>query len=210
MHALNLSIKVKISSPNMQAILLQLSRIREDSYISNAAEIDCRMVFYVNRGERVRQLFQQPDIITTGIDEVSTTAKPLVRQIRKLPAKLKKLMEMIPHQEAWLQFIFYSSNFEESLSTCFLNLISACVSFNKRLSSFPLIYQINEEEASLFDMLWLLLASVIFVPTFQKIPGGMRNDCFVQQALMIYFFLKKWKGLRLSAACNSPGLLVIN
>lgn len=30
----------------------------------------------------------------------------------------------------------------------------------------------NEEEASLFDMLWLLLASVIFVPLFQKIPGG--------------------------------------
>jgi hypothetical protein len=32
--------------------------------------------------------------------------------------------------------------------------------------------QVNEEEASLFDVLWLLLASVIFVPIFQKIPGG--------------------------------------
>lgn len=32
--------------------------------------------------------------------------------------------------------------------------------------------QVNEEEASLFDMLWLLLASVIFVPVFQRIPGG--------------------------------------
>ncbi|KAF5744359.1 K+ efflux antiporter 1 [Tripterygium wilfordii] len=32
--------------------------------------------------------------------------------------------------------------------------------------------EINEEEASLFDMLWLLLASVVFVPIFQKIPGG--------------------------------------
>jgi len=31
---------------------------------------------------------------------------------------------------------------------------------------------VNEEEASLFDMLWLLLASVVFVPIFQKIPGG--------------------------------------
>ncbi|KAL8166971.1 hypothetical protein V2J09_008470 [Rumex salicifolius] len=31
---------------------------------------------------------------------------------------------------------------------------------------------VNAEEASLFDMLWLLLASVIFVPIFQKIPGG--------------------------------------
>ncbi|KAL9359931.1 hypothetical protein Peur_048054 [Populus x canadensis] len=32
--------------------------------------------------------------------------------------------------------------------------------------------EMNEEEASLFDVLWLLLASVIFVPLFQKIPGG--------------------------------------
>ncbi|CAN1131404.1 K(+) efflux antiporter 2, chloroplastic [Linum perenne] len=32
--------------------------------------------------------------------------------------------------------------------------------------------EIKEEEASLFDMLWLLLASVVFVPIFQKIPGG--------------------------------------
>ncbi|KAF2282573.1 hypothetical protein GH714_043202 [Hevea brasiliensis] len=32
--------------------------------------------------------------------------------------------------------------------------------------------EMNEEEASLFDVLWLLLASVIFVPMFQKIPGG--------------------------------------
>ncbi|XP_074279890.1 K(+) efflux antiporter 2, chloroplastic-like [Silene latifolia] len=32
--------------------------------------------------------------------------------------------------------------------------------------------EINEEEASLFDVLWLLLASVIFVPIFQKLPGG--------------------------------------
>ncbi|TYI73934.1 hypothetical protein E1A91_D07G164000v1 [Gossypium mustelinum] len=32
--------------------------------------------------------------------------------------------------------------------------------------------EMNEEEASFFDVLWLLLASVIFVPIFQKIPGG--------------------------------------
>ncbi|KAK5819011.1 hypothetical protein PVK06_023967 [Gossypium arboreum] len=32
--------------------------------------------------------------------------------------------------------------------------------------------EMNEEEASLFDVLWLLLARVIFVPIFQKIPGG--------------------------------------
>lgn len=32
--------------------------------------------------------------------------------------------------------------------------------------------EVNEEEASLFDVLWLLLASVIFVPIFQRLPGG--------------------------------------
>ncbi|KAA8516018.1 hypothetical protein F0562_019197 [Nyssa sinensis] len=88
------------------------------------------MAFYANRAEMTSQLFQQPDIITTSIDEVSSNAKPLVRQIRKLPKRIKKLIEKLPHQE------------------------------------------MNEEEASLFDMLWLLLASVIFVPIFQKIPGG--------------------------------------
>ncbi|KAK6162399.1 hypothetical protein DH2020_002240 [Rehmannia glutinosa] len=81
---------------------------RKDADFSYAAEIDRRVAFYVNRGERFAQLYQQPEIITTSIDEVSTTAKPLV----------------------------------------------------------------NEEEASLFDMLWLLLASVVFVPIFQKVPGG--------------------------------------
>ncbi|KAL5994459.1 K(+) efflux antiporter 2, chloroplastic [Asimina triloba] len=87
-------------------------------------------VFVSNRLERSFPLLQQTDAITTGIEEVTSTAKPLVREIRRFPKRMKKLIEMIPHQE------------------------------------------LNEEEASLFDMLWLLLASVIFVPIFQKIPGG--------------------------------------
>ncbi|KAI8021522.1 hypothetical protein LOK49_LG03G02636 [Camellia lanceoleosa] len=74
------------------------------------------------------------DVVTTSIDEVSSNAKPPVRRDLKLPKRVKKLMEMIPHQE------------------------------------------VNEEEASLFDMLWLLLASVVFVPIFQKIPGGICRD----------------------------------
>ncbi|XP_009347856.2 K(+) efflux antiporter 2, chloroplastic [Pyrus x bretschneideri] len=88
------------------------------------------LTFYANRVERATQLLQQPDVITTSIEEVSSTAKPLVRELQKLPRRIKKLIDMIPHQE------------------------------------------VNEEEASLFDMLWLLLASVIFVPVFQRIPGG--------------------------------------
>ncbi|KAJ4956170.1 hypothetical protein NE237_012953 [Protea cynaroides] len=86
--------------------------------------------FLINRAERSTQLLQQPEVITTGIGEVSSNAKPLIREIRRFPKRVKKLIEMLPHQE------------------------------------------INEEEASLFDMLWLLLASVVFVPIFQKIPGG--------------------------------------
>ncbi|GMP43383.1 hypothetical protein CsSME_00012759 [Camellia sinensis var. sinensis] len=76
------------------------------------------IAFYTNRAKRINQLFLQLDIVTGGIDEVSSNTKPLIRQMRKLPKS------------------------------------------------------VNEEEASLFDILWLLLASVIFVPIFQKIPGG--------------------------------------
>ncbi|KAJ4824880.1 K(+) efflux antiporter 2, chloroplastic [Turnera subulata] len=88
------------------------------------------LAFYANRVERSAQTIQQPDIITTSIEEVSSTAKPLIRHIKKLPKRIEKLVAMLPHQE------------------------------------------LNEEEASLFDVLWLLLASVVFVPLFQKIPGG--------------------------------------
>ncbi|KAH7669480.1 Prefoldin domain-containing protein [Dioscorea alata] len=86
-------------------------------------------MFLNNKAEKYSQLVPQQDIIT-GIEEVTSTAKPMLREIRRFPRRLKKLIERLPQQE------------------------------------------INEEEASLFDMLWLLLASVVFVPLFQKIPGG--------------------------------------
>ncbi|KAL3814853.1 hypothetical protein ACJIZ3_016121 [Penstemon smallii] len=110
--------------------LVESARKQLPMLVFGSLLVGAGFAFYVKRGEMVAQLFQKPDIITTSTNELSTTTKPLVKQIRKLPEKLKKLMEMIPHQE------------------------------------------INEEEASLFDMVWLLLASVIFVPIFQKIPGG--------------------------------------
>ncbi|KAD3069147.1 hypothetical protein E3N88_37027 [Mikania micrantha] len=91
--------------------------------------VGASFAFYTKR-ERIGKIFQPPNIITTNIDEVSSKAQPLVRQIKKLPEKVKKIIEMLPNQE------------------------------------------INEEEASLFDVLWLLLGSVIFVPIFQKLPGG--------------------------------------
>ncbi|KAL5859759.1 hypothetical protein ACOSQ4_001055 [Xanthoceras sorbifolium] len=88
------------------------------------------VAFYANRVERSTLQLQQPDVITTSFEEVSSNAKPFIQQMRKVPKRIKKLLDMLPQQE------------------------------------------VNEEEASLFDMLWLLLASVIFVPLFQKIPGG--------------------------------------
>lgn len=88
------------------------------------------VAFYANQAERSSLQLQQPDVITTSIEEVSSNAKPLIQEIQKLPKRIKKLLDTLPEQE------------------------------------------INEEEASLFDVLWLLLASVIFVPIFQKIPEG--------------------------------------
>ncbi|KAJ0779351.1 putative regulator of K+ conductance, cation/H+ exchanger, NAD(P)-binding domain superfamily [Helianthus annuus] len=91
--------------------------------------VGASFAFYAKQ-ERIGKILQPPNVITTDVDEVSSNARPLVKQIKKLPKKIKKIIEMLPHQE------------------------------------------INEEEASLFDVLWLLLGSVIFVPIFQKLPGG--------------------------------------
>ncbi|XP_010940451.1 K(+) efflux antiporter 2, chloroplastic [Elaeis guineensis] len=87
-------------------------------------------VFFLNnRAEKNSHMLYQPDIVS-GIEEVASTAKPFVRAIKRIPKRLRKLIELLPQEE------------------------------------------IKEEEASLFDVLWLLLASVVFVPIFQKIPGG--------------------------------------
>ena len=56
---------------------------------------------------------QQPDVITTSIEEVSSNAKPLIRQIQKFPKRLKKLVAMLPHQEVcdsapFIYFLFDS------------------------------------------------------------------------------------------------------
>ncbi|CAL5382973.1 unnamed protein product [Camellia sinensis] len=110
--------------------LIESARKQLAKLVVGSLLIGAGIAFYTNRVERINQLFLQPDIITAGIDEVSSNTKPLILQIRKLPERVKKLMEMIPHQE------------------------------------------VNEEEASLFDMSWLLFASVIYVPVVQKIPGG--------------------------------------
>ncbi|KAK4847462.1 hypothetical protein QYF36_002203 [Acer negundo] len=112
------------------ASVLQYARKQLPKLVLGFFLFGAGLAFYANRVERSTLQLQQPDVITTSIEEVSSNAKPFIRQIRKVPKRIKKLLDMIPQQE------------------------------------------VNEEEASLFDMLWLLLASVIFVPLFQKIPGG--------------------------------------
>ncbi|CAL5331620.1 unnamed protein product [Camellia sinensis] len=102
--------------------LIESARKQLPKLVVGSLLIGAGIAFYTNRVERINQLFLQPDIITAGIDEVSSNTKPLIRQVRKLPKRVKKLME------------------------------------------------VNEEEASLFDMSWLLFASVIYVPIFQKNP----------------------------------------
>lgn len=87
------------------------------------------LTFYANRADRSSQLLRQPEVVATTVEEVSSSARPLVRQLQELPNRIKKVIASIPEQE------------------------------------------VSDEEASLFDMLWLLLASVIFVPLFQRIPG---------------------------------------
>ncbi|GJW47929.1 K(+) efflux antiporter 2, chloroplastic-like protein, partial [Tanacetum coccineum] len=115
------------------AVFQELSEFAKQNFtklLVGSLLVGASLAFYAKREGRTGKLFQPPNIISTSIEEVSTSAEPLVRQIKKIPEKVTKLIEMLPHQE------------------------------------------VNEEEASLFDMLWLLLGSVIFVPIFQKLPGG--------------------------------------
>ncbi|KAL7203449.1 hypothetical protein ACSBR2_016683 [Camellia fascicularis] len=142
--------------------LIESARKQLPKLVVGSLLIGAGIAFYTNRVERINQLFLQPDIVTAGIDEVSSNTKPLIRQIRKLPKRVKKLMEMIPHQE------------------------------------------VNEEEASLFDMSWLLFASVIYVPVFQKIPGGLGD----RSGGWLSFLLYCWSA---QSCCNYhrewPGII---
>ncbi|KAH7288722.1 hypothetical protein KP509_31G038300 [Ceratopteris richardii] len=86
-------------------------------------------LYLKNRMSSQTKYAEQTEYVTS-FEDVTTTAKPVVRELQKLPRRIQKILEKIPHQE------------------------------------------VDGEEASLFDVLWLLLASVIFVPIFQKLPGG--------------------------------------
>lgn len=88
-----------------------------------------RVAFYANRAERSAQLLQQPDVITTSIEEVSSNAKPLIRQIQKFPKRLKKLVAMLPHQEVcdpapYINFLLDSFDLNPTVYSSCQQLIS--------------------------------------------------------------------------------------
>ena len=66
----------------------------------------------------------------------------------------------------WRAFKFIGLVTKVKVAVNFLSVMK------KMLRHVCFFFQLNEEETSLFDVLWLLLASVIFVPIFQKLPGG--------------------------------------
>jgi hypothetical protein len=57
-----------------------------------------RAVYLNNRMERMA-LTMEPTGIVTGIEEVTFTARPLVRELRKIPKRVKSLVEKLPHLE---------------------------------------------------------------------------------------------------------------
>lgn len=85
--------------------------------IQEVVEFPCRIAFYTNRVERSAQLLQQPEVIATTVEEVSTSAKPLVRQLQRLPKRIKKIIASLPDQEV------YSSSCFSPLLTLFFHSI---------------------------------------------------------------------------------------
>ncbi|KAF3786623.1 K(+) efflux antiporter 2 [Nymphaea thermarum] len=55
-------------------------------------------LFLVIRLERSSQVIQQPDM-AAGFEEVTSSAKPLVWQLKRFPKRVKKLIDQLPHQE---------------------------------------------------------------------------------------------------------------
>ncbi|KAA3458764.1 K+ efflux antiporter 1 [Gossypium australe] len=131
------------------------------------------VAFYANQTERSAHLLQQPDAITSSV-EVSPNAKPMIHKVQNFPKRIKKIVAMLPHQEVFdpapfINFPFDSFDLNHTLYGC----LSAAY------------FYMNDEEASLFDVLCLLLASVIFVPIFQKIPGGSPVLGFLVAGILI-------------------------
>ncbi|XLR62430.1 hypothetical protein S83_013102 [Arachis hypogaea] len=69
--------------------LCYLQRSSCPSWVLGLLFMGAGVAFYANRGERTAQLLQQPEVIVTSVKEASSNAKPLVKQLKKLPKKNK-------------------------------------------------------------------------------------------------------------------------
>ncbi|KAK4419302.1 putative threonine aspartase [Sesamum alatum] len=74
--------------------LVESARKQLPKLVLGSLLVGAGAAFYVKRGERIGQLFQQPDIVTTSIDEVSTTAKPLAIAEFGLELSVERLSSM--------------------------------------------------------------------------------------------------------------------
>ncbi|KHG10154.1 K(+) efflux antiporter 2, chloroplastic -like protein [Gossypium arboreum] len=79
--------------------LLESARKQIPKLVVGVLLLGAGVAFYANQAERRALLMQQPDVITTSIDDISLNAKPLMQQIKKIPKKLKELIAFLPHQE---------------------------------------------------------------------------------------------------------------
>jgi hypothetical protein len=59
---------------------------------------DCGRGFYLNKSMEKRAQLLQPPEMTTSI-EVKESARPLIKEIQRIPRRLKKLIAKLPQQE---------------------------------------------------------------------------------------------------------------
>ncbi|CAI7742561.1 unnamed protein product [Closterium sp. NIES-54] len=112
------------------------------------------------------------------------TGNPVVSAVQAVVGRAKALIDKLPrHEVSEMQALgghcsslpvrslpAYPPSLHADPCTACLHLLLTHLLATQPPS--PPLHQPNEEETQLFDVLWLLLASVVFVPIFQKLPGG--------------------------------------
>lgn len=58
-----------------------------------------RRGYYLNNQMEKRALLAQPPEVTTSIQEIKLSARPLMSEIQKLSGRVKQVVQTVPHQE---------------------------------------------------------------------------------------------------------------
>lgn len=58
-----------------------------------------RSGYYLNNQMEKRALLAQPPEVTTSIQEIKLSARPLISEIQKLSGRVKQVVRTVPHQE---------------------------------------------------------------------------------------------------------------